>query len=36
MAKPVETITPDKRVDRWRKLWASPIVLSDADTEAAF
>ena len=36
MPKPLETITPDKRVDRWRKLWASPVVLSDVDTEAAF
>ncbi len=36
MAKPVSYITPPDRVDRWKKLWATPRKLDDANTEAAF
>jgi len=36
MAKPIKHITPENRVDRWKKLWATPRKLGDAETEAAF
>ncbi len=36
MAKPVTYITPPERVDRWKKLWATPKKLSDAETDTIF
>lgn len=36
MAKPTARPTPDNRVDRWKKLWATPRLLDDAATDEAF
>ncbi|AIE83842.1 hypothetical protein [Fimbriimonas ginsengisoli] len=36
MPKPTKTITPDNRVDRWKKLWATPRKMDAAETDAAF
>lgn len=36
MAKPSKHITPENRVERWKKLWSTPRKLSTEDTEAAF
>ncbi len=36
MAKPITHVTPDQRVDRWKKLWATPRLLDDTETELAF
>jgi hypothetical protein len=36
MAKPIEFITPDNRVDRWKKLWGTPKKLTDDENAAAF
>ena len=36
MAKPITSVTPDNRIDRWKKLWAKPKRLDDAETDAAY
>ena len=36
MAKPIQNPTPPDRVDRWKKLWSSPVKLSDDETGDAF
>jgi hypothetical protein len=36
MARKQGAVTPDNRVERWKKLWATPRLLGTADTEAAF
>ena len=36
MPKPTEFVTPDKRVDRWKKYWGTPKRLSETETEDAF
>jgi len=36
MAKPVAAVTPDNRVDRWKKMWATPKRLSDELTDSVF
>ena len=36
MAKPIKFVTPEHRVDRWKKLWASPKLLTLEETEAAY
>ena|SRR5579862_2462910 len=36
MAKPVKRITPEDRLEKWKKLWATPKLLDDEATDAAF
>jgi hypothetical protein len=36
MAKPSKSVTPDNRVERWKKLWGTPHRLDDVATDAAF
>ncbi len=36
MPKPITTVTPDNRVDRWKKMWATPKRLDDVATDRAF
>lgn len=36
MAAPRKNITPSDRIEGWRKLWATPKLLSPAQTDAAF
>lgn len=36
MAKPSKSITPDNRVERWKKLWGTPRRLDADATDAAF
>ncbi len=36
MAKPIKFVTPEHRVDRWKKLWAAPKVLTLEETETAY
>src|SRR5258707_1707000 len=36
MGKPLKSVSPENRVERWKKLWATPKLLDDAKTEAAF
>ncbi len=36
MAKPIKNVTPTTRVEGWKKLWATPRLLDDTATEAAF
>jgi len=36
VAKPEESVLPPNRLDRWKKLWATPIKHSDAETEETF
>lgn len=36
MAKPIKSVTPDNRVERWKKLWGTPRRLDDVATDAAF
>lgn len=36
MAKPLKFVTPENRVERWKKLWGKPRRLDSAETEAAF
>ena len=36
MAKPIKFITPANRVERWKKLWATPKLLDAATTDAAY
>lgn len=31
-----ESVTPSNRLDAWKKLWSTPRLLSDAETDAAF
>jgi hypothetical protein len=36
MAKPSSSVTPDNRVDRWKKMWGTPRKLDPEETEIAF
>ena len=36
MAKPIKVVTPENRLERWKKLWATPRRLDVAATDAAF
>jgi hypothetical protein len=36
MARAGKSITPENRLETWKKLWGSPRRLDDAETEAAF
>jgi hypothetical protein len=36
MAKPQELVTPANRIDRWKKLWATPRLLDSQTTESVF
>jgi len=36
VAKPIKTITPADRFELWKKLWGTPKLLNDIETEAAF
>lgn len=36
MAKPITHVTPENRVERWKKLWATPRKLSPEATDEAF
>ena len=36
MAKPTEHVTPEGRIDRWKKLWGTPKRLNDEENAAAF
>lgn len=36
MAKTTNTITPEDRLESWKKLWATPRRLGDSEAEAAF
>ena len=36
MAKPNKFITPEDRIEKWKKLWATPKLLDDAATDEAF
>ena len=36
MARLIKHITPDNRVDRWKKLWATPRKLTPAETDEVF
>ncbi len=36
MPKPILSVTPDNRVDRWKKMWATPRKLTQEETELAF
>jgi hypothetical protein len=36
VAKPVTFVTPPNRIERWKKLWATPKKLNEAETDAAF
>src|SRR5947209_19571868 len=36
MAKPTNRITPENRIERWKKLWGTPRLLDDDETTAAF
>jgi hypothetical protein len=36
MAKPLKSVTPEGRVERWKKLWGASRMLDDAATEEAF
>lgn len=36
MARIARTVTPENRIDRWKKLWGTPHKLPTEETEAAF
>lgn len=36
MAKPIKHITPENRLPAWKKLWATPRLLSEVEADAAF
>ncbi len=36
MAKPITNVTPADRLERWKKLWATPRLMEEAETDAAF
>lgn len=36
MANPLREITPEGRVERWKKMWGNPKLLDDDATETAF
>lgn len=36
MARLVKHVTPENRIPRWKKLWATPRPLGDEETDAAF
>ncbi|MFZ4508826.1 MAG: hypothetical protein ACOYON_14125 [Fimbriimonas sp.] len=36
MAKPIVLVTPADRVEKWKKMWATPRLLSDEEADAAF
>jgi hypothetical protein len=36
MAKPVKHVTPPDRMDRWKKMWATPRLLDAEATDLAF
>ena len=36
MAKPIKSVTPDNRVERWKKMWGTPRRLDEEETDAAF
>src|SRR5271154_5477367 len=36
MPKPSVVITPEDRVPRWKKMWGTPRLLDEAETESAF
>jgi len=36
MAKPIKVVTPDNRVERWKKLCGKPRLLDEAEADQAF
>ncbi len=36
MAKPIKFVTPEDRMAKWKKLWATPKLLDDEATDLAF
>jgi hypothetical protein len=36
MAKPIKNVTPPDRVVKWKKMWGTPRLLEEAETDAAY